>query len=146
MSYQIHVGWFLIFPAGGVWINLQELHFLPYTCWAHFDFSSRPCVRLYLLLLTPTSKCLPVSPMYHLPLSHGNSRRTVLPSASNYLVARTLRRNSVIKYYAIDAVRRYREKYPNRRVPDVLYPFCWQPITRDGKISRSAMGCSPAVF
>jgi hypothetical protein len=52
MVYQRHVGRFLVFSVYGVWFNLQDLYFIAtyfvwpslYTCWANFDFSSRPCV------------------------------------------------------------------------------------------------------
>jgi hypothetical protein len=42
-----------------------------YSCWANFDFSSKPCVRLYLCSLMHTSKGLLVSPMEHLSQSYG---------------------------------------------------------------------------
>jgi hypothetical protein len=42
-----------------------------YACWANFDFSSRPWVRLYLCSFMHTSTGLLVSPMSHPPQSHG---------------------------------------------------------------------------
>jgi hypothetical protein len=45
MSYDRHVGGFLVFPVCGVWLNLQHLRFFPtflwpfsYACWANFGF------------------------------------------------------------------------------------------------------------
>jgi hypothetical protein len=37
----------------------------------NFDFFSRRCVALYLCSLMRTSRGMPVSPVYHLPHSHG---------------------------------------------------------------------------
>jgi hypothetical protein len=52
------------------WAHLQDLRFIPtyfvaflYACWANFDFSSKPCVRLHLCSLMCTSKGLLASPM-----------------------------------------------------------------------------------
>jgi hypothetical protein len=61
MISQRDVGGFPVFPVGGVWFNLEDPHFFllylmvfSYACWANFDFSSRPCVRLYLCSLMRT--------------------------------------------------------------------------------------------
>jgi hypothetical protein len=77
MNYQRHVGRFLVFPVCGVRLNLQDLCSFPYiywpssyACWANFHFLSRPRVRLCLCSLM-RSKTLLVSPMWHLPHSHG---------------------------------------------------------------------------
>jgi hypothetical protein len=65
MVQQRHAGRFLVFPVCVVGLNLQDLRFIPtyfvpssYVCWANFDFSSKPCVRLYLCSLMSTSKGL----------------------------------------------------------------------------------------
>jgi hypothetical protein len=51
MVYQRHVGGFLVFPVCGARFNMQDLRCIlwppSYACWANFDFSSRPWVRLY---------------------------------------------------------------------------------------------------
>jgi hypothetical protein len=47
MVQQRHTGGVLVFPAGGVWFNLQDLRFFPtyfvastYACWTNFDFQA----------------------------------------------------------------------------------------------------------
>jgi hypothetical protein len=82
MGEMSGLGWPIGWPTRGMWAD--SLYFLyvvfgsfcksfasfqhvlwpfSFACWANFDFSSRPCDRLYLRFLMRTSKGLLVSPM-----------------------------------------------------------------------------------
>jgi hypothetical protein len=61
MSYQRHVAWCSVQSARPALFFQHIVWPRSYARSAHFDFSSRPCVRLYLCSLMPTAKYLPVS-------------------------------------------------------------------------------------
>jgi hypothetical protein len=57
MIYERHVGRFLVSPVGGVWFNLEDLHFFQhilwfssYACWANFDFFKQTLVQVIFVL------------------------------------------------------------------------------------------------
>jgi hypothetical protein len=110
---------------------------ISYACWVHFDFSSKHCVRWYLLLLMSTSKCLHVSPVWRLPLSHGILRRTVLPSNCTHFWEVTQSSSGMV-------LQIHRKVPQSENARSSRFRFCWPPITRDGKISPNAMGCWPS--
>jgi hypothetical protein len=64
------MGWFLYFlyvEVGSIYKTFSSFQHILwpslYACWANFDFSSKPCVRLYLCSWICTSKSLLVSPV-----------------------------------------------------------------------------------